>query len=115
VASEEGRVARIAENEIAFRAANELLRGVFEHARDVEQGFPFLCECGDSRCTQVILLPLEIYAAMREYPDRFVIASGHKQLETERILDGTDDYQLIEKTGTAGAIARARWTTNAAH
>jgi len=25
----------------------------------------------------------------------------------------TDDYQLIEKTGTAGEIARARWLMNA--
>ena len=109
-------MARIAENEVAFRAANDSLRAVFEHAEGAEEGwFPFLCECGDSDCTVLVMLPLEVYGAMREHPDRFVIARGHRQLETERILDETAEYQLIEKTGPAGAIARSRWTTNAAH
>ena len=107
------RVARIAENEAAFRTANDSLRAVFEHAEDVEERFPFLCECGDSECTVLVMLPLDVYAALRRHADRFVIAPGHKQLDTERVLDQTDEYQLIEKTGAAGDIARARWTTNA--
>jgi len=103
-------VARIAENEVAFRTANESLRSVFEHANEVDELFPFLCECGDSGCTVLVLLPLDVYADMREHPDRFVIASGHKQLDTERVLDETEEYQLIQKTGAAGDIARSRWS-----
>lgn len=108
-------MAKIAENEVAFRTANDSLRAVFEHAEDLEARFPFLCECGDSACTVVVMLPLEAYAAMRRHPDRFVIAPGHKQLDTEHVVDESEGYQLIEKTGAAGDIARARWTTNATH
>lgn len=108
--NDDARVARIAENEVMFRTANESLRAVFEHAEEAQQPFPFLCECGDSHCTVLVLLSLDVYADLREHPDRFVIAPGHKQLDTERVLDETDAYQLIEKTGTAGEIARARWS-----
>ena|SRR5579862_6855260 len=108
--SDEARIARIAENEVAFRTANESLRSVFVRAEAVEEAFPFLCECGDTNCTTLVLLPLEIYADLREHPDWFVIAPGHKQLETERVLEETDTYHLIEKTGAAGDIARSRWT-----
>ena len=108
--TDEVRTARIAENEVAFRTANESLRSVFEHADAFEDRFPFLCECGDSRCTVLVMMPLDAYAELREYGDRFVISPGHKQLDSELILDETDEYQVIEKTGAAGEIARARWT-----
>jgi len=110
VTDDEAKVARIVENELAFRTANESLRSVFEHAGVADESFPFLCECGDSECTKLVLVPLDVYAELRDHPDRFVIAPGHRQLEAESILAETEAYHLIEKTGPAGDIARSRWS-----
>ncbi|MBV8599050.1 MAG: hypothetical protein JO017_09530 [Actinobacteria bacterium] len=108
MAANETRDTRIAENEAAFRAANESLRVVFENDEGADR-YPFLCECGDPRCTVVVMLGLDAYAGLREHPSRFVIAPGHKQLDTETILEEGEGFQLIEKTGVAGDIARAHW------
>ncbi len=97
----------MAENEAAFRTANERLRTIFEDA-DSEQ-LPFLCECGDVRCTEVVLVRLDVYARVREEPAWFLLRPGHKQLETEEVVENGDGYQVVEKSGLAGEIARARW------
>ena len=101
------RITRAAENEAAFRAANERLRAVFVDA-DSEQ-LPFLCECGDFRCTEVVLVELEVYARVRAEPAWFLLRPGHKQLETERVVETGNGYEIVEKSGLAGEIARAHW------
>jgi hypothetical protein len=103
---------RIAENESAFRRANETLRSLFESNPEADS-YPFLCECGDSDCTVVVRASLEQYEAVREDAARFLIAPGHRQLDTERIVDETDEFLVIETTGPAGELARARWLTEA--
>jgi hypothetical protein len=109
--TEGGRERRIAENEVVFRRANETLRSVFEDAEEAPlEGYPFLCECGNRNCTAVVQVPLEIYEQIREHPARFLTLPGHKQLPSEEIIDTGDGYEVVEKTGAAGAIARARWT-----
>jgi hypothetical protein len=109
--SEASREERAVRNELAFREANESLRGVFESAsgQDPEGTYPFLCECGDRACTEVVHLSLEVYASVRAHPARFLILPGHKQLEVERIVDAGDVYEIVEKSGAAGEIARAGW------
>src|SRR5207249_4285893 len=105
-------VIRIAENESAFRRANETLRALFESNPEADS-YPFLCECGDSHCTIVVRASLEQYGAVREHAARFLIAPGHMQLATEHVVDETDEFQVIEKGGPAGEIVRARWLTEA--
>jgi hypothetical protein len=111
----DGREQRIVRNEIAFRAANETLRTVFSD-REAEplDVYPFLCECGDRECTQVVEIPLEVYAEIREHPARFLISSGHKQLASETIVDVRDGFEVVEKAGAAGETARATWVTHLA-
>jgi hypothetical protein len=101
---------RIARNEVAFRAANESLRGVFADPGDEAlEAYPFLCECGERVCTEVVQMPLEAYEEVREHPARFVIVPGHKRLASETVVDESDGYQVVEKAGRAGDIARAHW------
>jgi hypothetical protein len=109
MSDEQAQITRVAENEAAFRAANEKLRAVFDEARSEE--LPFLCECGDFKCTQIVLVGLELYARVREHPACFLVSPGHKQLETEAVVESGDGYEIIEKSGLAGEIARARWLT----
>jgi hypothetical protein len=109
VSDDQTRITRVAENEAAFRAANEKLRIVFENADQDE--LPFLCECGDFICTQVVAVTLDIYERVREEPARFLVSPGHKQLDQETVVETGDGYEVIEKSGLAGEIARTRWLT----
>ncbi len=99
---------RVANNEVAFRNANESLHVTFS-AEGSEEPYPFLCECGDSSCTSVILVSLDQYEQVREHPARFLIASGHKQLESERIVEDDETFQVVEKAGRAGELVTIAW------
>jgi hypothetical protein len=104
------REQRAAENEAAFRAANDSLHSVFSGMEDAgAERYPFLCECADRGCTAVMEIPLERYEQVREHPARFLIVAGHKQ-PSETIIDEDDGCQVIEKTGAAGMTARALWS-----
>jgi len=112
-AEQEQQVIRIAENEAAFRRANETLRDIFERMAEADD-YPFLCECGDRLCTMVVRMSLDEYGAIREHAARFLIVPGHRQLETEQVVEETDQFQVVEKSGPAGEIARARWLVHEA-
>jgi hypothetical protein len=103
---------RVARNELAFRQANESLRTVFEGAvadDQPDEAFPFLCECGERLCTEVVPVSLEAYGQVRSHPARFVILPGHKQLDSEQVVESAQGYQVVEKTGVAGELARDAW------
>jgi hypothetical protein len=107
---------RIARNEVAFRTANESLRAVFaDPDEEPLDAYPFLCECGRRDCTEVVQVPFEVYEAIREHPARFLILPGHKQLASEEVVEEADGYEVVEKAGAAGEIARAHWNHLAAN
>jgi hypothetical protein len=114
VATGRDREHQIAQNEVAFRAANESLaaRAFNRSERESLDAYPFLCECGARNCTLVVQLPLETYAEIREHPTRFLIHPGHKQLDSETIVDEGEGYEVVEKAGSAGEVARAYWAIN---
>ena len=105
-----GRQERIALNEVAFRKANETLRETFPDPEDRGlDPYPFLCECGNRDCTRVIEVPLEVYAQVREHPARFLTLPGHAMPDAEVVVEETDGYEVVEKRGRAGDIARSHW------
>jgi hypothetical protein len=87
---------RVAENEATFRRANEALFRSFQELGPDELA-PFLCECGDDRCTQTIRLKLEEYEEVRGQPGRFVVVPGHEILEVERVVEAGERYEVVEK------------------
>jgi hypothetical protein len=103
-----GRDGRVAENQATFRRANEQIE-------DVAQGLgesltlrmiPFLCECGDARCTKVIHLTLAEYDDIRAGPRRFAITREHEiGSEDEHVVARNDRFTTVEKVGEAGRIA----------
>jgi hypothetical protein len=107
VATDE-RDARLAENEAIFRDANEAIE-----RRAAELDFsavvPFLCECGDRACRELIRLEREDYARVRTRPTWFLILPEHEEIATTsgRVLERLDGYLIVEKTGVAGAVAEA--------
>jgi hypothetical protein len=87
----------LAENQHAFRRANE--RFAERAAKLVSEGtpVPFLCECADERCLARIELSLAQYRAVREHPDRFMIGPGHPTPEEEKVVSDNGRFQVVEK------------------
>lgn len=98
---------RIGRNNATFRAANERLGEVAaEQARAPEEPLPFVCECADVSCTQVIQVPLAQYRRIRSHPRRFLTAPAHETgaIDVVRVIEEYDGYVVTEKTGLAGEI-----------
>jgi hypothetical protein len=75
---------------------------------DATQRVPFLCECPDPNCREIVLLSVVDYESVRAHPDRFFLVAGHEDGEAthERILEAEEGYAVVEKIGTAGGEAR---------
>ena len=96
-------VERAALNEVRFREANEQIE-----RRRAELGFdgrtPYLCECEDASCVEVITLTPEEYRDARANARCFLLVDGHPFREGD-IVAGGDGYVVVEKDGESGRIA----------
>ncbi len=88
---------RLAENERAFRTANERFSERAEKLVSAETPVPFLCECTDEDCLARIELSLAEYRAVRKHHDHFVIVPGHPTLENENVVSDYGDFHVVEK------------------
>ena len=99
---------RIAKNESMFRAANERIE-LEAQARGVTTRAPFLCECPDLTCTEIVQLTLEEYEAVRRGPARFLCVPGHQSLAIQAnaatVVEERPDVVIVDKIGIAGHIA----------
>jgi hypothetical protein len=92
-----------ARNEVFFREANEKL-GDKRQELDIGGPTPFLCECGDPSCTELIALRLEEYEHIRSHGNWFLVATGHRAQDAET-REEHDSYVVVEKSGIAGRVA----------
>jgi hypothetical protein len=97
---------RKARNDAIFREANEQIRAAVDaHGPPMEQ-LPFICECADESCTDIIRVPLEKYRAVREHPRQFLVAPGHEEDDgAVAVVEREPGYVVVEKTGRAGEVA----------
>ena len=93
---------RAARNEAAFREANE---GIAQAADGMAElpVVPFICECDDPRCTEIIKLSLEDYRSVRSHPRHFVVNPGHEP--DSEIVGTIGSFAVVEKRGRAGEVA----------
>ena len=101
-----GRTAeRIARNDAIFRSANEGIREAVERYGGPER-VPFVCECADEECRELLRLTLDEYAAIRQNPRWFLNAIGHDSAAGQwgTVVERHDDYVVVEKLGEAGEI-----------
>lgn len=100
---------RIAENESLFRSANERIELEAETNGYRGEKVPFLCECPDMSCTDVIRLTLEDYESIRTGPARFFVVPGHQSVAVTAgvaiVIEERDDVCVADKVGIAGEIA----------
>jgi hypothetical protein len=98
--------ARVARNDARFRESNEAIERTAERF-GFEGLIPFICECADRTCTDLVRVSLAEYEQVRANPTWFINAPGHQVnaqgwavpvAENERFL-------TVEKIGRAGEIA----------
>ena len=98
---------RAARNEALFREINERLAQLNDALDEHSPLGTWMCECQDTDCHEPVEMTLTEYRGVREEPNRFVIVANgaHLYPEVERVVEETDRYWLVEKTGVAGEIA----------
>jgi hypothetical protein len=100
--------ARLARNEVMFRAINERIRELalrFEQTAD--ERLAFICECADETCVERVHLTMQQYDDVRAIPARFVVVRGHEATPlVERVLFRSDDFVIVRKIGLAADVAR---------
>ena len=100
--------ARLARNEVLFRAINERIRELaarFEHL--AEEELAFICECADETCVERVSLKTSQYDDVRAIPARFVVVPGHEATPlVERVIFRSSEFVIVRKVGIAADIAR---------
>jgi hypothetical protein len=99
---------KVGRNDAAFREANDEIEAAAEdYGLGDGRVVPFLCECSDEQCSQIIRLTLAEYRRARGNPRWFVHAPQHEQAipGVVRLLEEHERYSLVEKLGHAGDVA----------
>jgi hypothetical protein len=99
---------RVAKNDAVFRNANEGIEAsAVEHG--VDEGVPFICECADESCTELLRLSLVDYETVRAQPRWFINAPGHQAAGGRHVevVKQREGYLIVEKVGRAGEIVEA--------
>jgi hypothetical protein len=103
-----GIEAAIAERSAAVRAANDRICASAERLKfEADQRVPFVCECGDERCLDTVMLSLAVYAHLRCERCLFALLPGHENAARERVTEDRRDlgYLVVERlAGSAGVI-----------
>lgn len=105
---DETRAFKLALNQSRFRSANERLRRAAQsHRFEREDRVPFICECADENCREIVMLTIADYEHIRSHDAWFLLVAGHEDEDAaqERIVDAERGYAVVEKVGTAGEEA----------
>ena len=98
----------IGESQVAFRNANEKIQASAD-GFGIYGGIPFICECADGDCLELVNLSFDQYEAIRQHPTRFFNVTGHERTSVEsgaeRIVAVVDELTVVEKVGVAGEVA----------
>jgi hypothetical protein len=99
---------RIALNQVRFREANEQIE-LTADSMGLVGPVPFICECADNSCVEIVRLSMEDYEDVRLDPRLFFCAPGHEAIAVESgagvVTRREDRHVLVEKVGLAGNIA----------
>ncbi len=86
---------RMARTEAAFREVNEAIADTA--ARFDAEEADFICECADPQCAHRVTAELEQYEEVRSEGTHFLLAPGHHEPEVEKIVERTEELEVVEK------------------
>jgi hypothetical protein len=97
---------RVGRNDATFRAANERI-GQMASAQTFPEQVPFICECAEESCTEIVRLSLEEYERVRAHPTHFLNAPGHESAAGPycEVVERNEGYVVVRKKGRAAEIA----------
>ena len=97
---------RIGRNDAIFRSANERISEVAE-AEEMEDRVPFICECADPACCEIVQMSMNEYREVREEPRLFLNVPGHQASAQgwAQVVESHDRYVVVVKIGPAGEVA----------
>ena len=100
---------RIAKNDATFRRADERISAAAETYSVGDMLVPFVCECADPECSEVVRLSLAEYEDIRADSRHFFHMPGHRDADGTAgvVVAERDEYVIVEKTGRAAEIAEA--------
>jgi hypothetical protein len=99
---------RIARNDATFREANEQI-GAAAGIYGIEGAVPFICECADPACSEIVPLELRRYEEIRADSRHFLNVPGHEAAAQGAavVIDKREGYVIVEKVGHAGDVVEA--------
>src|SRR3954471_13059104 len=101
---------RVAENEHAFREANNRIEDAVDNIAPYAEIVPFICEGARRECTEIIPLARADYQGVRADARTFFVAPGHETthvdgVEVAELLVKLEHFSLMQKLGKAGEVA----------
>jgi hypothetical protein len=108
VTSNERSAERVGKNDATFREANERISETASR-EGIDERIPFICECAEERCTEIVRLSLEEYEAVRASGTDFLNAVGHEVAAGPHgeVVERNDSYVVVRKKGRAADVAEA--------
>ena len=96
------REARVIQNETLFREVNLHIMSLDEGPLSIVQDglLPLVCECADTGCTIPIEVDRATFERIREDTQRFLVAPGHEDLDSESVVERRPGYLVVEKQST---------------
>lgn len=96
---------RIARNDATFREANERISAA-AGAYGTDIPVPFICECADPKCSEIVRLELNQYEEVRANSRHFLNIPAHQEAAQGAavVVAERDGYVIVEKVGHAGDI-----------
>jgi hypothetical protein len=96
----------MARNDAVFRDANEQIDAFARSVDGTPGALPFLCECADVTCTEIVRITSSEYEELRRHPAWFATVRGHEGDEHwARVVEENERYAVIEKLGAAAEVA----------
>lgn len=101
------REERVARNEELFQEVNRQIEKL-EEKLGRPRTLSILCECGKKHCLEGIEVEPAVYQRVRANPLLFFVVPGHEDPEVERVIERTQGFLVVEKSGRAAEVVRER-------
>ena len=96
-------VRRAAANEAVFREVNEQIETLERGRASVSDNhMHIVCECADSSCAEMLVVPVAEYEDVRADPTLFFVRPGHERLDFEAVVDDVSNYRVVRKHAGEG-------------
>jgi hypothetical protein len=88
-----------------FREVNEQIVLISEHRQRESPELELVCECANPSCFATFPIEAAGYESVRMFPTRFIVRPNHVSIDSERVVEETDRYVVVEKFGPAAHAA----------